>query len=160
MLTIKILTVGKLKEKYLKDAVSEYLKRLSRYCKAEILELKEELVSENPVESEIKSVLLKEGKKIFEKIGESAFVVALCVEGEQMTSEKFSRMLEKVPLSGCSEVVFIIGSSHGLSDEVKNRADLKLSFSEMTFPHQLMRVILLEQIYRGFNISSGGKYHK
>lgn len=160
MLTVTLITVGKIKEKYFTDAIAEYSKRLSRYCKLNIIELKDEPTPDNPSNREKDAVLKKEGDRIAEKISKSAYVVALCIEGKMRDSVEFSKLIEQTAADGNSEIVFIVGGSLGIHDEIKRRADLKLSFSEMTFPHQLMRVILLEQIYRAFNISGGGKYHK
>ena len=160
MLTVTLITDGKIKEKYFTDAIAEYSKRLSRYCKLNIIELKDEPTPDNPSNREKDAVLKKEGDRIAEKISKSAYVVALCIEGKMRDSVEFSKLIEQTAADGNSEIVFIIGGSLGIHDEIKRRADLKLSFSEMTFPHQLMRVILLEQIYRAFNISGGGKYHK
>ena len=160
MLTVTLITVGKIKEKYFTDAIAEYSKRLSRYCKLNIIELKDEPTPDNPSNREKDAVLKKEGDRIAEKISKSAYVVALCIEGKMRDSVEFSKLIEQTAADGNSEIVFIVGGSLGIHDEIKRRADLKLSFSEMTFPHQLMRVVLLEQIYRAFNISGGGKYHK
>lgn len=157
---IKIICVGKLKEKYLKEAIAEYSKRLSRFAVLEITELNDEKIPENASEAEEKKVLLSEGEKILKCISQSDYVISLCVEGRQLSSEDFAFSISKLALSGKSSLCFVIGGSLGLSPKVKERSDLRLSFSKMTFPHQLMRVILLEQIYRGFNISEGGKYHK
>ena len=160
MINITVIAVGKLKEKFFTQAIEEYSKRLSRYCKLEIIELKDEPTPDNPTEREKELVLEKEGQKILEKIPSSAYVTALCIEGKQMSSEELSENISSLASGGESHLVFIIGGSMGLYDKVKERANHKLSFSKMTFPHQLMRVILLEQIYRAFTISSGGKYHK
>lgn len=160
MITVNIICVGKLKEKYLRDACAEYTKRLTAFCKLHIIELQPFALSQNPAEAEINEGLRQEGKLILSKIPDSAYVVAMCIEGKQISSPEFSQKIQDVALGGHSTVTFIIGGSFGLSDEVKKRADYKLSMSEMTFPHQLARVMLLEQIYRAFQISSGGKYHK
>ena len=160
MINITLITVGKIKEKYFTDAIAEYSKRLGRYCKLNIIELKDEPTPDNPSENERQQVLKKEGARILEKIPKSCYVVPLCIEGKQKTSEELSDFIQKTATDGYNEIVFIIGGSMGICDEVKNKADFKLSFSKMTFPHQLMRVILLEQIYRAFNIADGGKYHK
>lgn len=160
MQTITIICEGKLKESYLRDACSEYIKRLSAYCKLNIIELTPHRISDNPSESEISSVLESESKDILSKIPNGAKVYAMCIEGKQMSSEKLSESIELCAVNGFNNVVFIIGGSHGLADAVKSRADVRLSMSEMTFPHQLARVMLLEQIYRAFQISTGGKYHK
>ena len=160
MINITLITVGKIKEKYFTDAIAEYSKRLGRYCKLNIIELKDEPTPDNPSENERQQVLKKEGARILEKIPKSCYVVPLCIEGKQKTSEELSDFIQKTATDGYNEIVFIIGGSMGICDEVKNKADFKLSFSKMTFPHQLMRVVLLEQIYRAFNIADGGKYHK
>ena len=160
MLNITIMTVGKIKEKYFREAIEEYKKRLSRYCKLNIIEVKDEPTPDNPSDREKAAVLEKEGARIVEKLPKNACIVALCIEGKMQTSEELADFLQKTATEGYSDIVFIIGGSMGLWEEIKNRADLRISFSKMTFPHQLMRVILLEQIYRGFNISEGGKYHK
>ena len=160
MLNITILCVGKIKESYFFDAISEYSKRLSRYCKLTIHEVKDEATPDNPSSVEKKLILDKEGKRILEKIPDSAYVTALCIEGKTESSEKLADQISSLAANGNSHLVYIIGGSMGLSDDVKNRADYKLSFSPMTFPHQLMRVILLEQLYRAFQINQGGKYHK
>lgn len=144
MLGIRLVCVGNLKEKYLKDAAAEYMKRLTRFCDAEIIETAES----NPEKE--KDAILKNLK---------GRVVALCVEGKQQSSEKFSEFIEKTAQTD-SKITFVIGGSDGLAQEVKDRADVRLSFSEMTFPHQLMRIILLEQIYRAFTINNNIKYHK
>ena len=159
MIKIHIITVGKLKEKYLRDAVAEYTKRISAYAKIDVVEVNEHKCADNPSPAEIQQVLEKEGERIIAKIPRGSFVVPMCIEGVQKTSEEFSAEIEKIALS-TSEITFIIGGSFGLSDEVKRLGRLKLSFSKMTFPHQLMRVILLEQVYRALSISNNAKYHK
>lgn len=159
MLKVKLITVGTLKEDYLRSAAAEYEKRLGAFCRFELVQLKEERLSEFPSQNEIKAVLDKEAVKIIEQISSSAFCVALCVEGKQLSSEEFAEKIEAVSMEK-SEICFVIGSSYGLSDVVKQRADMRLSVSKLTFPHQLMRVILLEAIYRAFNIQRGTKYHK
>ena len=160
MIGITIICEGRLKEKYLRDACEEYSKRLGAYCKLNIVELAPKRIPDNPSENEIANALETEGKEILSKIPNGAKVYAMCIEGKQMPSEKLAQRISECSVQGYSNVVFIIGGSHGLSDEVKRRADFKLSMSEMTFPHQLARVMLLEQIYRAFQISTGGKYHK
>lgn len=159
-MNIKIITVGKLKEKYLKDAVNEYLKRLSAYAKVEIIELAEERISDNPSEAEEYQVRQKEGERILKAIPDQAYVLALAIQGKQLSSEDLAQKISDLALRGNSNLVLIIGGSIGLSDEVYKRADFQLSFSKMTFPHQLIRVILLEQVYRAFKINRGEKYHK
>ena len=157
---IKIIAVGKLKEKYLAEAVSEYEKRLSRFAKVEIVQLPDIKIPDKASAAEEEAVLRAEGDKILEKIPESAYVYALCVEGTQVSSETLAAQVKEVTLGGKSEICFIIGGSLGLDARVKARADVRLSFSKMTFPHMLMRVILLEQIYRAFKINAGESYHK
>ncbi|WP_407723476.1 23S rRNA (pseudouridine(1915)-N(3))-methyltransferase RlmH [Ruminococcus sp. JL13D9] len=161
MLKINIICIGKIKEKYFTDAVGEYAKRLTAFCKFSVVELNEERIRSNtPNEAQIAEVIEAEGRRILQKIGASDYVAAMCIEGKLLSSEELSETLDKAALSGKSTVDFIIGGSYGLSDEVKRRADLRLSMSKMTFPHQLARVILSEQIYRAFEISTNGKYHK
>ncbi|MBQ7353801.1 MAG: 23S rRNA (pseudouridine(1915)-N(3))-methyltransferase RlmH [Clostridia bacterium] len=160
MLNIKIIATGNLKEKYLKDACDEYKKRLGAWAKVEEIELKEERLSDNPTKSQIDLALEKEAKSIFEKISNKTYVIAMCVEGKQLSSEELSDKLSQITLSGYSEIAFIVGSSFGLSDTVKQRADYKLSVSKLTFPHQLLRVILYETTYRSLSILNGTKYHK
>ncbi|MBE6719214.1 MAG: 23S rRNA (pseudouridine(1915)-N(3))-methyltransferase RlmH [Ruminococcaceae bacterium] len=156
---ISIIAVGKLKEKYLRDAVAEYTKRISAFAKISITEINEYRCYENPSSAEIGQVLQKEGEQIISKIPKGSFVIPMCIEGVQKTSEEFSAEIEKISLTN-SDITFIIGGSFGLSDEVKSLGKLKMSFSKMTFPHQLMRVILLEQVYRALSISNNTKYHK
>lgn len=160
MIKVTVIAVGKLKEKYLRDACSEYIKRLGSFSKVNVVEINEERCSDNPSQAEIEQVKNKEGERILAKLPKGAYVIPMCIEGTQFSSEDFSKKLEEVSLSGFGEVVFIIGGSFGLSDEVKEKGKLKLSFGKLTLPHQLMRVVLLEQIYRAFSISSNTKYHK
>ena len=159
MIKITLITIGKLKEKYLRDAVEEYAKRLSRYCKLDIIELSPVTLSDNPSQSEIDTALLKEAEAIEKRIPDGSIVTALCVEGKSNTSEQLAEFVEKNTNEG-KNMCFIIGSSFGLSDTVKQKSNLKLSLSAMTFPHQLFRVMLLEQIYRAFKINEGSTYHK
>ena len=159
MIKITLITLGKLKEKYLRDAVEEYAKRLSRYCKLDIIELSPVTLSDNPSQSEIDTALLKEAEIIEKRIPDGSIVTALCVEGKSNTSEQLAEFIEKNTNEG-KNMCFIIGSSFGLSDTVKQKSNLKLSLSAMTFPHQLFRVMLLEQIYRAFKINEGSTYHK
>ena len=159
MVTLKFITIGSLKEEYLKSAVQEYEKRLSGFGKIINVNLKEVRISPSPPASEIKASLSEEGKAILGNMSDRSYNIALCVEGKQFSSEELAETLESVCLR-TNEICFIIGSSHGLSDEVKNAADLKLSLSKLTFPHQLMRVILLETVYRSMSIIKGTKYHK
>ena len=160
MLNIKIIATGSLKESYLREAVAEYRKRLSAWAKVEEIELKEEKLPENPSQSQIDLALQKEAKAIFEKISTKTYVIAMCVEGKQLSSEELASRLDEIASSGKSEIAFIIGSSYGLDPSVKSRADFKLSVSKLTFPHQLLRVILYETTYRALSIVNGTKYHK
>lgn len=161
MLKINIICIGKIKEKYFSDAIAEYTKRLGAFCKFTIVELAEEKIRDNiPNQSQISEVLLAEGRSILKKISPSDYVVALCIEGKPTSSEELSKTLDSLALSGKSTVSFVIGGSYGLSDKVKIRADMRLSMSRMTFPHTMARMILTEQIYRAFEISTNGKYHK
>ena len=150
---IKIITVGQLKEKYIKEAVEEYKKRISKYTNIEIIELKDEGLVEE------KKAIELEGEKINKYIDNKDYIITLEIEGKQMTSVEFSEKLERIQIEN-SNIVFIIGGSYGLSNTIKDRSNLKLSFSKMTFPHQLFRVILLEQIYRSYKIMNNEKYHK
>lgn len=161
MLCVNIITVGKLKEQYLRDAVSEYSKRLSAFCKLNIIEISEQRISENPSLKEIQNSLYLEGKQMQTLIeSKQTYNFAMCIEGKQMSSEELSESFNSIALTGNSTINFIIGSSYGITDEIKTKANYKLSMSKMTFPHQLARVMLLEQIYRGFQILNNGKYHK
>ncbi len=157
---ITILCVGKVKEKFYRDAVEEYAKRLSRYCKFQILEVSDEKTPDGAGEALVQKILDTEGERLLAKLPEGALVCTLEIGGSPMSSEAFARWLERAGVQGKSEIVFVIGGSLGLSQMVRKKADLHLSFSEMTFPHQLMRVILTEQIYRGYRIISGEPYHK
>ena len=159
MLSVKIITVGTLKEAYLRDAVAEYSKRLSAFCKLSIVQLKESKLTDSPSDKEIAAALDSEAKSILAEVSPRSYKIAMCVEGKQMPSEKLAQTLERIA-GEASEVCFMIGSSFGLSDKVKSAADMKLSVSELTFPHQLLRVMLLESIYRAFSITAGTKYHK
>ncbi len=156
---IRFITVGSLKESYLREAVAEYKKRISGSCRVEEIELKECKLPENPSEGEIKTALATEAKAILSAVPSRAYLVALCVEGKQYDSPELAELLEKAG-GEASELCFVIGSSHGLAPEVKNAAKLRLSVSKLTFPHQLMRVILYEAVYRCCQISKGSKYHK
>ncbi|MDD7357680.1 MAG: 23S rRNA (pseudouridine(1915)-N(3))-methyltransferase RlmH [Eubacterium coprostanoligenes] len=157
---VTVIAVGKLKEKYLRDACEEYLKRLGTYSKVSVVEINEERCSDNPSESEIENVKQKEGQRIIAKIPKGSFVVPMCIEGTQFSSEDFAKKIEATAVAGNSDITFIIGGSFGLSDEVKSLGKLRLSFGKLTLPHQLMRVVLLEQIYRAFSILNNSKYHK
>ncbi len=160
MIKITIIAVGKLKEKYLRDACAEYLKRLGVYAKVNVIEVNEERCSDNPSATEIENVKQKEGQRIIAKIPKASFIVPMCIEGTQYSSEDFAQKIEATAVDGNGEITFIIGGSFGLSDEVKALGNLKLSFGKLTLPHQLMRVVLLEQIYRAFSILNNSKYHK
>lgn len=157
---IKIVTVGKLKEKYLKDGIAEYSKRLSRFCKLEILELVDEKTPDRASDLENQQILEKEGNRILSKVAEREFVIALAIEGKQFPSEKFSSILNGITIRGFSDITFVIGGSLGLHSAVKKRANLLMSFGKLTLPHQLMRLVLVEQIYRAFMIQQGSPYHK
>ena len=160
MIKIKIIALGKLKEKYLREATEEYTKRISAYASLELCELEPTRLPEKPSEGEIERALSKEAELIRKKIPENAFVTAMCIEGKQFSSEEFSELLNLEISRGRGNLVFIIGSSHGLHEEIKRLAHTKLSFSKMTFPHQLFRIMLLEQLYRSFKIEEGSGYHK
>lgn len=157
---ITLVTVGKIKEKYLEEAIAEYSKRLSRYCKLEIVQVADEKTPDNASEVVEKQIKEKEGERILSHIKDGAYVVALAIDGKQLSSEELADFVEGLGVKGESHIQFVIGGSLGLADSVLKRADYKLSFSRMTFPHQLMRVILLEQIYRSYRIISGAPYHK
>lgn len=159
MRNIQIITVGKLKERYLSDGCAEYLKRLSAFGRANICELDEARLPERPSEAEIRAALQAEGTRILEK-AKGSCLVALCVEGELLSSEQLAKRLDAIEVRGQSVLSFVIGSSFGLDDAVKQAAQLQLSFSRMTFPHQLMRLMLCEQLYRACSISAGSRYHK
>lgn len=159
-MNITVIALGKLKEKYLRDAIDEYVKRISAYAKCDIIELNPVRLSDNPSPAEIQNALSKEADEIKKKIPNNSYVFSLCIEGKAKSSEDFAGAIQNATLNGKSTIVFIIGSSFGLSPEIKAISDFKLSFSPMTFPHQLMRVMLLEQIYRAFQINTNGKYHK
>lgn len=157
---ITVITVGKIKEKYLKDAIAEYSKRLSRYCKLEILEVADEKTPDGASEIVEENIREKEGERILKLIKEDAYVITLEISGKMLTSEELAERIETLGIQGKSHLVFVIGGSIGLGREVLRRSDYALSFSKMTFPHQLMRVILLEQIYRSYRIINGEPYHK
>ena len=159
MINVKLIALGNLKESYLREAFSEYSKRLSGLCRFELAELKEYKLPDSPSAAEIDAALADEAKRILPLLPPRAYKIALCVEGKQLSSEKFAEKIEKVAATN-GEIIFVIGSSHGLSETVKSVCDARLSISEMTFPHQLMRVILAEAIYRALNIIKGTKYHK
>lgn len=157
---ISIICVGKIKEKFYRDAIDEYVKRLGKYCKPEIIEVADEKTPDKASAAEEEQIKAKEAERILSKIKDDAYVCTLEILGKKYTSEGFAQMLEKAALSGKSHIAFVIGGSLGLHSSVTKRSDLAVSFSDMTFPHQLMRVILCEQIYRAYRIISGEPYHK
>lgn len=157
---ITVIAVGKIKEKFYTDAIAEYSKRLSRYCRLEVIQVADEKTPDGASEAQERQIKEKEGNRILAQIKDGAYVIALAVQGTMLSSEQLASKLNKLGVDGQSQIVLIIGGSLGLSDEVLKRADYHLSFSPMTFPHQLMRVILLEQIYRSYRIISGEPYHK
>ncbi|PLR78279.1 23S rRNA (pseudouridine(1915)-N(3))-methyltransferase RlmH [Bacillus sp. V3-13] len=159
-MNISIVTVGKLKEKYLKQGIDEYLKRLTSYAKVEVIEVADEKAPEVLSSLEMEQVKQKEAERILAKISPDTYVIALAIEGKQKSSEELADTLDRLAIYGKRKIAFVIGGSLGLSDDVLKRADEKLSFSKMTFPHQLMRLILVEQIYRAFRINRGEPYHK
>jgi len=159
-MNIDIIAVGKVKENYLTNGIKEYQKRLSPYCKLRIIEVAEQKAPENLSDKEKAQVLEREGNNILRKINPSSFVISLCIKGQSLSSEEMAKKLNELMLNGKSHVTFIIGGSLGLSDDVKASSDFFLSFSNFTFPHQLMRLILMEQIYRWFKIIKGEPYHK
>lgn len=160
MLQINILYVGNIKDKFYAEAVREYEKRLSAFCKIKNIELKEEKPPENPSDAEIALVIRKEGDRLLEAMPKKGYKIALCVEGTQISSEELAKKMASVTVSGDSEITFIIGGAFGMDERVKKAANYRLSISKMTFTHRMMRVILAEQIYRALNILSGGNYHK
>lgn len=160
MQQIKLICVGKLKERFYTDASKEYLKRLSAFCKAEIEEVPEARLPENPSRAEIDAALKSEAEAIAGKLPKGSAVIALCIEGQQMDSTAFAGLLGRSAAEGTSKLSFIIGGSNGLHPDIKSGAKLCLSMSPMTFPHHLARIMLLEQLYRGYMILAGGKYHK
>lgn len=160
MLTVTLACVGKLKEAYWRDACAEYEKRLSAFCRLTIVEVAEERLPDSPSPAQITAAIDAEGQRLLARIPAGASLVALCIEGQEMPSDALSRRFAQWTVDGTSHIALVIGGSYGLSDAVKREARLKLSFSPMTFPHQLARILTLEQLYRAFQISSGGKYHK
>lgn len=157
---ITILTVGKIKEKYMRDAIAEYTKRLSKYCKLEIIEVADEKTPDNASDTMEENIRMKEGERLLKYVKNDAYVITLEIDGKQLSSEELAEKIEKLGIQGISHILFIIGGSIGLGKEVLARSDYALSFSKMTFPHQLMRVILLEQVYRSYRIINGEPYHK
>ncbi|PYZ91764.1 23S rRNA (pseudouridine(1915)-N(3))-methyltransferase RlmH [Salipaludibacillus keqinensis] len=159
-MNISIICVGKLKEKYLKQGIEEYTKRLSAYANVQLIEVADEKAPENMSQTEIQQLKEKEGERILGKIGQDTHVIALAIEGNSWTSERLAKELDQLATYGKSKIAFVIGGSVGLSDSVLKRANAQLSFSKMTFPHQLMRLILVEQVYRAFKIMKNEPYHK
>ena len=160
MINLTVIAVGSLKERFWRDACAEYQKRLSAFCRIELIEIAEERAPQDPSEAQKVQVIEAEGRRIAAKIPASAAVIALCIEGEEMTSLQLAAKLESLAVNGVGRAALVIGGSFGLWDEVKRRAVLRLSFSPMTFPHQLARVMLLEQVYRAMKIAAGERYHK
>lgn len=160
MLSVRLICVGKMRERFYIDAFAEYAKRLRAYCKLDCVELTEQRLSEQPSQKEIYAALETESADIIKNIPPDAYVVAMCVEGRQMKSEGMAKLIAERENSGKPKLCFIVGGSFGLDERVKERADFRLSMSEMTFPHHLARVMLAEQIYRGFKINEGSRYHK
>ena len=159
-MNIRIIGVGKIKEKHMQEGIKEYLKRLSRYCNLEILEVGDEKAPENLSEKEKNIIKNKEGERILSKIPSNSYIISLIIDGKKLSSEELSKKIETLMIDGVDNITFIIGGSLGLSEEIVNKSNFKISFSNMTFPHQLMRMILLEQVYRGFRIMRGEPYHK
>ena len=157
---ISVVCVGKVKEKFYRDAIDEFSKRLSRYCKLEIIEVADEKTPDQASETEVKLIKDKEGDRILKSIKDDAYVICLCIDGKSLSSEELAEKMEQITIQGSSHICFVIGGSLGLADSIVKRADFKLSFSKMTFPHQLMRVILLEQVYRAYRIINHEPYHK
>ena len=159
MIKLKVISLGKLKEKYLRDAADEYIKRLKGYCDLEIIELSPVKLPDNPSEKEISAALKTEAEMIIKKIPQHSQIISLCVEGKKISSEKFAETINSASLDP-GKMCFIIGSSYGLCEEIKKISNMRMSLSDMTFPHQLFRIMLLEQIYRAFKINEGSTYHK
>lgn len=159
-MNINIIAVGKIKEKYIQEGIKEFSKRLSRYCKLNIIEIEDEKAPETLSEKDMLIVKAKEGEKILNKIPQSSFVIALVIDGKQLSSEGLAEKFEDIMVNGNNDITFVIGGSLGLDSEVVKRSNFKVSFSKMTFPHQLMRLILLEQIYRAWRIIKNEPYHK
>ena len=161
MMTVNLITIGKLKESYLREACDEYSKRLKTLCKLNIIELNESRLGDNPSIKETTMALSNEAKAISPLLsGKDSYNITMCIEGRQLSSTKLSEKISQIAVNGISTLNIVIGSSFGIADEIKDMSDFKLSMSEMTFPHQLARVMILEQIYRAFQIQKGSKYHK
>lgn len=160
MLNINIICIGKLKEKWMRDGCDEYIKRLDAFCKLKVYELNEFKLPDKPSEAQIKNCIEKEGADIISKLVNGTYLISMCIEGKMPDSVELSEKIQSLTIDGVSSITFVIGGSYGLSDEVKRLSKYRMSMSKMTFPHQLARVMLLEQIYRAMNIASNGKYHK
>ena len=160
MLNVTLIAVGKLKERYLTDACAEYEKRLGAYCRLRVVEVDEHRLPQNPSEAQIRAGIEAEGREILSRIPAGSYLIPLCIEGKQLTSEEFSQTLDRAAVDGKSSIVLLIGGSYGLWEELKKKGDLRLSMSPMTFPHHLARVMLLEQLYRAYQIDAGTRYHK
>lgn len=160
MLTVQLLCVGKLKERYWVDACAEYAKRLGAFCKFQLIEVAEERLPDNPSAAQIAATVEAEGRRLLAKMPKDSKRIALCIEGQVVDSPALAAQMQRWTVEGASRLVFVIGGSYGLSQAVKDAADWRLSMSAMTFPHQLARVMVLEQLYRSFQIAGGGKYHK
>ena len=160
MVTVNIICVGSLKEQYWRDACTEYEKRLRPFCRFAVNQVDEQRIPQNPSQAQLDACISEEGKRLLARVPRGAYTIAMCIEGRELSSPLLAQKLEHAAVGGGSSVAFFIGGSWGLSEEVKRQADFRLSMSPMTFPHQLARVMLCEQIYRAFQISSGGKYHK
>lgn len=159
-MNITIIGVGKIKEKFMREGIKEYSKRLSRYCKLKIIEVADERAPENLSPKEMEIIKEKEGERIFSKLPKNSYIITLDIKGKKISSEDFSKEIGDLKLEGINNITFIIGGSLGVSEEILSKSDFKLSFSKMTFPHQLMRLVLLEQVYRSFRIMKGEPYHK
>ncbi|MGN1416641.1 MAG: 23S rRNA (pseudouridine(1915)-N(3))-methyltransferase RlmH [Oscillospiraceae bacterium] len=159
-MNVNIIATGKLKEDYLRAACAEYGKRLSTFCRFSVIELPESRLGDDPSDKEIARALEAEAEQIRSKLTNGSYSIAMCIEGKQIASEELAELLERVPTEGKSTLNIIIGSSYGIAESLKKQADMRLSMSKMTFPHQLARVMVMEQVYRGFMINSGKKYHK
>ena len=160
MLNVTVLCVGKLKERYWQDACAEYVKRLGAFCRIQVTEVAEERLPEDPSAAQVAAVVEAEGRRLTEKLPRDGVIIALCIEGKELDSPGLAACFQKAAVEGKSHITLLIGGSYGLSPAVKSRAQLRLSMSPMTFPHQLARVMVLEQVYRAFQIAGGGKYHK
>lgn len=160
MVTVNIICIGSLKEQYWRDACAEYEKRLRPFCRFQVIQADEQRLPQNPSQAQIEACVSEEGKRLLAKLPRGAYSIAMCIEGRVLSSPQLAQKLEQAAVGGYSSIAIFIGGSWGLSGEVKQQADFRLSMSPMTFPHQLARVMLCEQLYRAFQISSGGKYHK